>query len=319
MAHDDAPMLAGPHACRLAPRLDVDRLREDLAALRAFPMGSEESYFRGPGERHAGWRVLSLRSQSGEARETTSGGPGLHDFQDTAAMRAAPYLREVVEAIPGPKRSVRLSVLPPGGSITRHDDVVLSLEHGLVRLHAPIQTGPEVEFEVGGERVEMAPGELWYGDFTLPHAVENRGADDRVHLLIEVEVTPALRSLFPADYWDARDVVVAEAPAPPAAPVEAYACAFSGPSLFARLLPRSWTSWQRFEGALSPRFGELVMCINGAPMIALEPRGGDRFVFRGGPPCVVLEVERSGGGVRALRLRSRLHKQWHTVPLPLRG
>ena len=311
-------MLAGPHACRLTPRLDVGRLREDLAALRDFPMGSEESYFRSPEERHAGWRVLSLRSQSGEARETTSGGPGLTGFQDTPAMRAAPYLREVVEAIPGPKHSVRLSVLPPGGSIARHDDVVLSLEHGLVRLHAPIQTGPEVEFEVGGERVQMAPGDLWYGDFTLPHAVENRGAEDRVHLLVEVVVTPALRPLFPADYWDARDVVTAEAPAPAAAPVGSYACQFAGPSLFARLLPRSWTSWRRFDGALAPRSGELVMRINGAPAIALDPLGGDRFVFRGGPPCVVLEVERGEGGVRALKLRSRVRKQWHTIPLPLR-
>jgi quercetin dioxygenase-like cupin family protein len=312
-------MLAGPHACRLTPRLDVDRMREDLAALRAFPLGNEESYFRAPGERHVGWSVLSLRSQSGEARETTSGGPGLAHFQDTAAMRAAPYLREVVESIPGPKYSVRLSVLPPGGSIARHDDVVLSLEHGLVRLHAPIQTGPEVELEVGGERVEMAPGELWYGDFTLAHAVENRGAEERVHVLIEVVVTPELRALFPAGYWDARDVVTAEAPAPPAAPVEAYACQFSGPSLMARLLPKSWTSWQRFDGALQSRSGELVMCINGTPAIALDPRGGDRFVFRGGPPCVVLEVERGAGGVRALKLRSRLHKQWYTVPLPVRA
>jgi quercetin dioxygenase-like cupin family protein len=312
-------MIAGPHACRLTPRLDVDRLRADLAALRAFPMGTEESYFRAPGERHVGWSVLSLRSQNGEAKETTSGGPGLTDFQDTPAMRAAPYLREVLEAIPGPKRSVRLSVLPPGGSIARHDDVVLSLEHGLVRLHAPIQTGPEVEFEVGGERIQMAPGELWYGDFTLPHAVENRGAGERVHLLIEVAVTPALRSIFPAGFWDARDVVTVEAPAPPAAPVEAYACRFTGPSLFARLLPKSWTSWQRFEGALAPRSGELVMSVNGAPAIALDPRGGDRFAFRGGPPCVVLEVERGEGGVRALKLRSRIRKEWYTIPLPLRS
>jgi quercetin dioxygenase-like cupin family protein len=311
-------MLPGPHACRLTPRLDVGRLREDLASLRAFPMGSEESYFRAPGERHVGWRVLSLRSQSGDARETTSGGPGLTHFQDTPAMRAAPYLREVVEAIPGPKQSVRLSVLPPGGSIARHDDVVLSLEHGLVRLHAPIQTGPEVELEVGGERVEMAPGELWYGDFSLAHAVVNRGAHDRVHLLVEVLVTPELRALFPGDYWDARDVVTTEAPAPPAAPVEAYACEFTGPSMLARLLPKSWTSWQRFDGALLPYSEELVMSINGTPAIALEPRDGDRFMFRGGPPCIVLKVERGASGVRALTLRSRLHKQWRTLPLPLK-
>src|SRR5688572_19745447 len=123
--------IGGANACRLTPRLDVDRLRDDLTALRAFSWGSEESYFRTPGERHVGWTVLSLRSQSGDPRETTSGGPGLTGFQDTVAMRAAPYLGDVVNAIPGPKYSVRLSALPPGGSIARHDDVVLSLEHGL--------------------------------------------------------------------------------------------------------------------------------------------------------------------------------------------
>src|SRR5690349_9548899 len=98
-------MFIGANACRLTPRLDVDRLRSDLAALRAWAWGSEQDYFQSPAERHVGWTVLSLRSQSGEARETTSGGPGLTGFQDTEAMRAAPYLREVVEAIPGPKQS----------------------------------------------------------------------------------------------------------------------------------------------------------------------------------------------------------------------
>ncbi|HVE83860.1 MAG TPA: aspartyl/asparaginyl beta-hydroxylase domain-containing protein, partial [Myxococcales bacterium] len=200
----------------------------------------------------------------------------------------------------------------------RHDDVVLSLEHGLVRLHAPLQTGPGAELEVGGERVEMAAGELWYGDFSLPHAVKNGGARERVHLLVELQVTKALRELFPPEYWDARDVVVAEAEAPAAAPVEAYACRFGGPAVMARLLPFSWTSGQKFEGALSAASGELVMSINGKPAIALEPRGGDRFVLRGGPPCVVLEVERGPRGVSALRLRTRLHKQWRTLPLPVR-
>ncbi|HEY7281683.1 MAG TPA: aspartyl/asparaginyl beta-hydroxylase domain-containing protein, partial [Actinomycetota bacterium] len=39
-----------------------------------------------------------------------------------------------------------------------------------------------------GTRVDMAPGECWYMDFTKTHAVANRGTEPRVNLVVDCTV-----------------------------------------------------------------------------------------------------------------------------------
>jgi mannose-6-phosphate isomerase-like protein (cupin superfamily) len=56
----------------------------------------------------------------------------------------------------------------------------------------PLTTNPDVEFVHRGERVDMAPGEAWYLNFSEPHRVANRGDTPRVHLLIDCVVNPWL-------------------------------------------------------------------------------------------------------------------------------
>ena len=54
-----------------------------------------------------------------------------------------------------------------------------------IRLHIPIVTNPAVEFTVGGETVNMKPGECWtFNSFKL-HEVRNRGGNHRVHLVLD--------------------------------------------------------------------------------------------------------------------------------------
>ena len=43
---------------------------------------------------------------------------------------------------------------------------------------------PELEFILGGTRVVMNPGQVWYHNFNLPHSVANKGRIDRIHLVI---------------------------------------------------------------------------------------------------------------------------------------
>ena len=61
-----------------------------------------------------------------------------------------------------------------------------NLPFGRLRFHVPILTPPEVEFVVGGMRVDMRPGELWALDTSYEHSVRNRSDQVRVHLVVEV-------------------------------------------------------------------------------------------------------------------------------------
>jgi hypothetical protein len=83
--------------------------------------------------------------------------------------------------------------------IREHRDYDLGYEEGQVRLHVRIVTGPEVDFFLDAHRLEMNEGECWYLDLSLPHWVENRGATDRIHLVIDCELNEWLRNLLPTD------------------------------------------------------------------------------------------------------------------------
>ena len=68
---------------------------------------------------------------------------------------------------------------------------------GRLRFHVPIVTHPEVEFVVGGKRVDMRPGELWALDTSYEHSVRNRSDQVRVHLVAEVVANDWVWSLLP--------------------------------------------------------------------------------------------------------------------------
>lgn len=61
----------------------------------------------------------------------------------------------------------------------------LAFERGAARLHVPLATNPDVEFRLDGSRVVMEAGSTWYLRLSDPHRVSNKGATDRVHLVID--------------------------------------------------------------------------------------------------------------------------------------
>lgn len=112
--------------------------------------------------------------------------------------------------------------LPAGASIAAHVDEGMSLLH-CHRIHVPLTTNPGVMFSVGGERRHLAPGEIWEINNATVHQVENRGAEERVHLIVDwapratIEQREALaRSLtHPGGALPARPVVTPLAAARP--------------------------------------------------------------------------------------------------------
>jgi hypothetical protein len=70
-----------------------------------------------------------------------------------------------------------------------------------MRIHVPVVTNDGVRFEgwqLDGSRAaaHMAPGEAWYLDTRKPHTARNDGVGERVHLVMDVESSPALWELL---------------------------------------------------------------------------------------------------------------------------
>ena len=99
-------------------------------------------------------------------------------------------------------RSSRLKLLAPGGFVHEHRDITGVSPMGVLRLHVPIVTDPDVEFDVNGKRVPLLPGEAWVLDTSYRHRVVNNSTVRRVHLVVDVELHGSLLVLSPArDVW----------------------------------------------------------------------------------------------------------------------
>jgi hypothetical protein len=129
-------------------------------------------------------------------------------FCDTLLFEHAPYIREIVDGLESSVSSVRLSSLHAGGRIYEHSDGDgFELGKGEeIRLHLPITTSDDVWFVVDKVRYPLRAGELWYGDFTKPHWVENRSQEARIHLMVDTRVSETVLHMFPAEYLEGRTV-----------------------------------------------------------------------------------------------------------------
>ena len=111
-------------------------------------------------------------------------------------LTASPFFREVLAAFRCPLQAVRLMRLTPGSVIKEHRDHELSFEEGTVRIHIPVVTNDGVDFRLNGRRCLMPAGSAWYLRLSDPHDVANRGAEDRVHLVLDALVNGWVEALF---------------------------------------------------------------------------------------------------------------------------
>lgn len=130
------------------------------------------------------WECISLRSIDG-SNQTIVGLCGIESYQNTPLLEKSPYMRALIDDIPGAKESIRLMALYPGAEIKPHKDLECSYADGVYRIHIPISTHPDVEFYLEGERIMMEEGSCWYLDFSKTHQIINRSEQIRVHLVID--------------------------------------------------------------------------------------------------------------------------------------
>lgn len=296
-------MTKEPVAIRLPRTYNVERLLSDLTVLRDVSSAPQ------PGPYHKGeWTGIALHTIGGKDSVFPSA-PGLDQYRETENLRQTPYFKSVLEGLKCPKEVVRILFLPPGGHIKDHFDFHTSFQFGLLRLHIPIVTHPNVVFVIGGERVTMAPGELWYGDFSKVHWVRNDSPVVRTHMVIDVQINDFLLSLFPEDYVSRRRA--------------------EGISMTQSAMPTSESELRRFicdfriPGELMPMFvigrplsaltkgaiaavrvldGKLTVLINNEPAFTLERISTDTFIIAGLPPGITLQFSEADNTVRQIVL-----------------
>lgn len=181
-----------PSTARLNMTFDAERLVAELTRLPAVPWEQVVVHSASDGADGAGWQSLPLRRLAADA--------GAAEYVDTEVLKHLPYLAEVLHRLPAPVRGARLMATRPGTRGAVHTDDKCGLPWGTVRLHVPTHTAPGATLDLDGLICVWGTGELWYGDFSRPHAVVNTGATTRVHLVLDSAVTPELLDLFPAAF-----------------------------------------------------------------------------------------------------------------------
>ena len=290
-------------AIRLPRTYDVERLRQDLQVLRDV-QGAPQ-----PGPYHAGeWTGIALNSMGGKDSVFPSAA-GMDHYQETENLKRTPYFKYVLDDLKCPKEVVRILFLPPGGYIKDHFDFHTSFQFGLLRLHIPIITHPDVIFMIDGQRMIWNAGELWFGDFSKVHSVKNDSPLVRVHMVIDVQINDFVLGLFPEDYVarrSAEGISLTREPMPASeAELRRFACDFKIPGEFMPMFVIGKPLATLARGAVaSVRLidGKLAVLFDNQPAFRLERISSDTFSISGLPPGMTLKFKEDSNTVREVVL-----------------
>jgi hypothetical protein len=157
---------------KLPVRFSAERLEAEIRALPASAWLPHPQGF-------AGNEAVPLVSPNGEMTNGFEGPMG-----PTEALRACPYIMEIMREIGAVWGRSRLMGLAAGADVPSHVDLRYYWRTHM-RLHIPVITNPDVEFTCGDETVHMAAGECWIPDTFRRHTVRNGGPDQRIHLVLD--------------------------------------------------------------------------------------------------------------------------------------
>ena len=295
-----------PVAVRLPRNYDVQLLQRDLQALQDIQRAAQ------PGPYHKGeWTGIALYSMGGKQSVFPSAA-GTDHYQETEELKRAPYMRQILSELACPKEVVRILFLPPGGHIKDHFDFHTSFQFGLLRLHIPIVTHPDVSFVIDGQRMSWNAGELWYGDFSKIHSVKNDSQIVRVHLVIDVQINEFVLSLFPPDFVErrrAQGMSITTDPLPASeTELRRFACDFRIPGEFMPMfvIGKPLASLAKgTEASVRLIDGKLTVLIDNAPAFRLERLADETFGISGLPPGMKLELKRENHVVKDVVLHMK--------------
>jgi hypothetical protein len=172
---------------RLRLRINVDRLRDEVASLPASFWGSTANRARV----HEPVEAVFLRGYA------PAEGP--EPLCDRPALAHLPYARVIISQLLGaPPLRCLLARLRPGGKVEPHVDQGTYFDKSL-RVHVPVESNGNVWMVCAGQRYVMQPGEVWTLNNRARHAVWNAHPTlPRTHLICDFVPTPHLLGLIAA-------------------------------------------------------------------------------------------------------------------------
>lgn len=142
-----------------------------------------------------GWNAIGLITSDGDPQKLRRG----DTYSKTPVLKYAPYIENIIDNLPSRKQRVRLMRLEKQTKVFWHFDAGENMDGAVARLHIPVVTNEKVEFQISHQDVKWNGGEFWYGDFSFPHRLRNGGEEDRVHLVIDLEINEFLRNTIPKE------------------------------------------------------------------------------------------------------------------------
>lgn len=119
---------------------------------------------------------------------------GAYDYpcMDYLADELVPLLKPVLDWLEVTELGRVLVVnLEPGGHVDAHDDQGLYADH-YARFHLVLQSNKGCSQTCGEQRQEFNVGDVWWFDHKKEHTADNKGNDNRVHIIFD-----AVTNLFP--------------------------------------------------------------------------------------------------------------------------
>jgi hypothetical protein len=157
---------------KLPIRFDPDAL---AAEVRALPTSAWTPHPTG----FVGNEAVRLVSPFGEPTDDIEG-----PMAPTEDLKRSEYIRQIMAELGAVWGRSRLMGLAAGQEVPSHIDINYYWRTHL-RIHIPVITNPGVLFTCGDETVHMAAGECWVFDSFRWHDVQNKGNDQRIHLVLD--------------------------------------------------------------------------------------------------------------------------------------
>ncbi|MBS0570239.1 MAG: sulfotransferase [Proteobacteria bacterium] len=158
---------------QLPLRFDAVRLAAEIGAVG-------EVAWRPHPQGFAGNDAMPLIAANGNPDDDATAGP----MAPTPALRACPYLRQVLAGLGSTIGRTRLMRIVGDGEVRAHADISYYWWER-VRVHVPVITSAQARFQCGARAVNMAAGECWIFDTWREHRVSNPQPEARIHLVID--------------------------------------------------------------------------------------------------------------------------------------
>lgn len=155
-------------------------------------------YPQGP---FADTETIFLRFPPASVTELERSAKDQHECVWMDAMGQLPAARELIfllmARIQGERLGrVMINKLRPGGRVFPHADTP---DHAAYyeRYHFVLSSAPGCNFRCDDETIHMEPGGVYWFAHAKEHEVVNNGADDRIHMIVDIHLSPVLAGVTP--------------------------------------------------------------------------------------------------------------------------